>query len=172
MSSRRLFIGLMAAPAVQHEVDRYRQTWTWSTGARLTPLPNLHLTIDFLGDVAPAHEERLTRALSRVGMLPFQLCLRTPTLWPKGLAIVEPEECPGLQQLHANIGLALDAADIVRDPRPWVPHVTIAREAHDSTVPATFANIPWLIDRFSLVWSRGQARAAYEVLASWPTVHA
>ena len=172
MASRRLFIGLMATPTVQQEIDQYRQAWAWSMGARLTPLANLHITIDFLGDVAMPDEERLKLALCRVGMLPFQLRLRAPKLWPKGLSVLEPEGNPSLHQLHANIGLALGTADMGRDPRSWVPHVAIAREAQDSTVPATFANIPWEVDRFSLVWSRGQTRSAYEVLESWPRTKA
>jgi 2'-5' RNA ligase len=88
---RRLFIGLMATPAVRVEIVRHRQAWTWSPNARLTPPANLHLTIDFLGDVATADEHAVREALARVGMLPFELRLRTPNVWSKGLALLEPE---------------------------------------------------------------------------------
>jgi 2'-5' RNA ligase len=168
--SRRLFIGLMVTPAVQVEIVRHRQAWAWSSDARLTPPANLHLTVDFLGDVAAAEEHALRGVLARVGMLPFELRLRTPKIWPKGLAILEPERHHSLEQLHSNIGLALEAVDFGRDPRPWSPHVTLAREAEGSHPPPAFANIAWKVDGFSLVCSRPMARPAYEVLETWPTV--
>ena len=168
--SRRLFIGLMATPAVRVEIVRHRQVWTWSPNARLTPPANLHLTIDFLGDVATADEHAVRGALARVGMLPFELRLSTPKVWSKGLAILEPERHYSLEQLHWNIHLALKAVDLGRDPRVWTPHVPIAREAEGSRPPQDFANIAWKVDGFSLVWARPQARPAYEVLETWPSV--
>lgn len=168
--SRRLFIGLMAPAGVQEEIERYRQSWLWSTGARLTPRAKLHITIDFLGDAEEASEKSLRLALSsKVRMLPFRLLLRTPRVWPEGLAILEPQESDALLTLHGNIGLALECAGISRHPRPYVPHVTLARECQGLGPPSTFAEVVWAVDSFSLVWSRGRvASFAYEVLESWP----
>jgi len=48
----------------------------------LTPLANLHITIDFLGNVEQDAEESLRFMLGRLRMAPFEVRPRAEKAWP------------------------------------------------------------------------------------------
>ncbi|HVS18163.1 MAG TPA: RNA 2',3'-cyclic phosphodiesterase [Planctomycetota bacterium] len=151
---------------------------------RLYRPDDLHLTLVFLGPVRRERIDALARSvpacLPRVA--PLELALgfagafpnrREPrVLW---LAL-EARRAGALEDL----GRVRDAvAELCRgqgfavDPRPFVPHLTVARLRGGARPPEAFfevdADQPWLPRRVALVETvSGAAQSAFRVLGEWP----
>ena len=97
-------------------------------GLRLVAVDQLHLTLHFIG---PALIEWLDEKLDAVRCEPFPLTIRgvghfetarnTITLW----AGVDPSS--PLMELHRLLGECLISLNLPVDPRPYSPHITLAR---------------------------------------------
>jgi 2'-5' RNA ligase len=100
-------------------------------GVRPVPTAQFHVTLHFLGDVDDATRGMVTERLGRVHRKPFTLGLRgTGVFPPRGRpsvlwAGVVPSAA--LAELHAAVGREIEAAGLAVEPRPYVPHVTLAR---------------------------------------------
>jgi 2'-5' RNA ligase len=104
-------------------------------GIRPVRAADLHLTLQFLGDVDP---EPARSALATVAPAPVAIGMRGGGVFPGrsgGVwwAGVAPD--PGLRALRAAVGSALGAAGFPQEGRPWRPHVTLAR-AQPHVLPA------------------------------------
>ncbi|NKI97522.1 RNA 2',3'-cyclic phosphodiesterase [Rhizobacter sp. SG703] len=166
--SRRLFIGLMADESMRDAVEDLRSTWLWPAGARMVPRHNLHLTLNFLGDVEMLDEASLVEALSEVIVPELQLKFRSTAVWHDGVVVLLAEGSAELDALQQSTSAAVSAAGVEIDPR-WTPHVTLARHAAAVHAPAEIAALVWAPQAMSLVWSRREA-SGYEVVRSWPAV--
>ena len=102
-----------------------------SAGVRLSKREELHVTLQFLGEVADDHHVLVRNTLATVKVSPFTITLRglgqfppegaPQVLWSR----VEPS--PFLSALHHAIGAALtDAIGFRPESRPYTPHVTLA----------------------------------------------
>ncbi len=187
----RCFVGLPLPQAHRQALDRAASQLAGALGSRIgfTRPENWHLTLRFLGDVAPEALPGLKLALAGVPLEPFELALgpagcfpplprqgrgRPPqTLWA-GLSL-------GAQAcitLAADINRALGAAGFAPEDRPLRPHVTLGRvraphpeddwraalAALDLSGPG-----PARVDRFVL-WQSvlGPGGPRYETLAVFP----
>lgn len=138
---------------------------------RLTPAANLHLTLQFLGEVDAVTRIALTRAGGRIRAPAFALTLSRAGLWRRaGVAWLAPATIPAAlvrlaHDLHA-ISTTLGIAD---EPRPFTPHVTLARRARTPPRLPGEWSIEWQVTDFALVSSRTLAGGAdYEVVETWP----
>ena len=165
MATRRLFIGLMAGRA-QEAITQYQLQYDWPATVRLTTPPQLHLTLLFLGNVELDMERRLRAALASVPMAPLSLRLTRADLFPGGIAVLKPEGNHSLELLQGDIAALVQPLGLSLDPKPWVPHVTLARKAQGCVPPQVAPSIEWDVSQFSLVWSRPEG-AGYDVLESW-----
>jgi 2'-5' RNA ligase len=165
---RRLFVGLMADGGMRDAVEALRSTWFWPSGARLAPRHNLHLTLNFLGDVAVLDEASLIEALSRVVVPELQLTFHSSAVWHGDVVVLLAEGNAALDALWRATASAVTAAGLESDPQ-WTPHVTLARHAAAVQAPAETDPITWAPQEMSLVWSRRDA-SGYEVVRSWPAV--
>ena len=99
------------------------------------PPARLHLTLHFLGAVAPALLPPLLAVTARpcsAFALRFTGCER----WPRGLWVARPDPVPpGLLALHAELALALAALGLRTDPRAFQPHVKSARRHAGACAP-------------------------------------
>lgn len=136
----RCFIGLPLPPQHMLALDRATGQLAGSLRSRIgfTRPENWHITLRFLGDIAPDALPGLKLALSGVRPTPFELVLgaagsfpplprmgrgRPPqTLWI-GLAR-GAEECSALA---GSINQALARAGFAPEDRPLRPHVTLGR---------------------------------------------
>lgn len=103
-------------------------------GIAWTPERNLHLTMKFLGEVAPARIGELAGAMTEAAreVPPFEFAvegagafpsLRAPrVLW---VGVRDPLEL--VRKLHQNMENALSAAGFPREERAFHPHVTVGR---------------------------------------------
>ena len=80
--------------------------------------------------------------------------------------------CPeALRDLVARLGQALAGEDVRIDERPYVPHITLLRNARHSPPAAEVPAIHWPVAKFALVESVPRERGrVYEVVRDWPLI--
>ena len=153
-SAWRLFLGLWPPESVRAQLVAHACAWSGLEDARRTAPDRLHVTLHFLGSVPTERLPLLQRALAGPGA-GFELVLDRPRLWPGGLAVLEARRIPApLAELHARLGEVLQRLEMPPDPRPWRPHVTLARRAQGARPPVATTPIRWTADgRYLLVRS-------------------
>ena len=159
---RRLFIGLLPARDVQVQVHRHAAAWDWPPAARPTRFGRYHLTLNFLGEVALAPEQRLRAALRQIAMEPLELVLDHAMLWRQGVAVLRPGQHPGLHDLWERIADCVRQAGLVATAS-FTPHLTLARDAYGAVPPGAAPAIHWPVREFVLVWSRLDTKPAQYV---------
>lgn len=161
----RLFVGL---PIPDDHVDALWPLQDGVPGADWTDPDDHHLTLVFLGDLAPDRVLALAQILGSVRFAPFELALaglghfpprgRPRSLW----AGVQPSE--QLRRLQAKVARACAGHGLNLEARQFAPHVTLAR-LRDSPPHRVaqwlgghvgFASAPWTVDHFVLYRSARQ----------------
>ncbi len=152
-------------------------------GARWVPPENYHLTLRFIGEVAPFEAEEIDHSLAVLRGSRFALTLAGIGTFAKGgrdtqlWAAVAPN--PNLQHLRGKVEQAVQRAGLEPERRRFIPHVTLARL--DNAIPAKLAAFvqthnlfraePVEIDHFCLFSSRlGKEASVYEVEVEYPLV--
>jgi 2'-5' RNA ligase len=143
-------------------------------GARWVPPDNYHLTLRFIGEVAPDTAEEIDLALAVLRGRGFPLALSGVGVFEKGGRAIAlwagVERSPQLDRLQAKIETALQRAGLEPLRRRFVPHVTLARL--DNAVPhrlvsylqarSLFRTAPVSVDHFTLFSSRlGKEASVY-----------
>ncbi len=124
----RLFVAIDLPADVQRRLLRLVPA---VSGVRPVAATQVHLTLHFLGGVAAAAVEPLATALAGVAWHGFSLVLagggRFPPRGPASVLWIGVRESPGLEEVHAAIGSALERLGHAVETRPFTPHVTLAR---------------------------------------------
>ena len=117
--------------AVAAEIERLRplcRVVAW------VPQPNLHLTLQFLGEQDEARLADAAGALEEVAAArpPFALALHGLGAFPgmerpRILWVSVADGARELRDLQAEVVAALDRRGMIGDLRPWHPHLTIGR---------------------------------------------
>ena len=164
-STVRLFIALWPPDEVRSGIARWQSAWTWPERAAVVPAERLHVTLHFLGDVAPERVLDLRYVLKPIPAPTFDLHFGKADMWQHGLAVLRPDNSPTpLRGLHARIGLALAGIQMPVEERPYRPHVTLARRATGAKAPAQDADVLWESrSGFALVQTLAGGRG-YEIL--------
>ena len=141
VSTERLFLALALPPAVRTALASLAEPWP---GVTWTRPEQLHVTLRFLGDVATAEIERVTKRLATVRVAPFILPIEgigtfPPNRPPRIVWIGIGSGHPRLFQLRQRLDDALIAAGLQLDVRTFHPHVTLARCTEDAAATVT----PW-----------------------------
>ena len=126
--TKRLFIGLELPASCQAELAALDPH---IKGLRWLPAAQIHLTMSFVGDVAPPGGERLREALATVSVPPFFLPIRGVGTFggphPSVVWAGVGKGHPHLFALHQHLQDAVLRAGLEPDLRPFHPHVTIGR---------------------------------------------
>ncbi|TAN23975.1 MAG: RNA 2',3'-cyclic phosphodiesterase [Acidobacteria bacterium] len=150
----RLFL---AIPANREELRTALSTWKQATPAIRWEAPEaLHLTLRFIGAWPDARVRELEAALADLRWPPFPLQLthlggfpdlRRPRVLWAGIA-----PSPPLTALAGEISTRLAALGLAPDPRPFTPHISLARlrpgQRPDQLTP--FAPATWTASGFNL----------------------
>ena len=166
----RLFTALWADASVRAQLVALRDAWRWPSGARPVADDNLHATLHFIGSFRRDRLEALRQALGSVVIEPLHLDLAGTEVWRGGIAVALLAAEPRVLALQARLGAALAGLGVTIDPRPYQPHVTLARKAARAQPPEALPELEWRANGFALVESRGDGRSAYEVVAAWSEV--
>jgi 2'-5' RNA ligase len=150
-------------------------------GARPTAPEQLHLTLRFVGEVAPATADDVRQALSAVRAASFPLAPRGVGCFPRRrdprVAWVGFEPSDELEGLQRRIERVLVREGIPPDGRRFHPHVTVARMKGASTRPAAawleehqgFRHSPFEVGDFHLYSSILRPHGAvHRRLATYP----
>ena len=130
---------------------------------------NLHMTLEFLGNVDPAQVAGASAAAARVSAAGFRLALDAVGHWRRSriLWLGPAEPAPLLLALQASLHARLDAAGLRLEDRPFRPHVTLARRAKARSLQAIIP-IAWDVREFVLVESLpGPEGVRYQVVERW-----
>lgn len=163
----RLFLALWPDPQVREHLARFRNAWTWPTGAKPVPDERLHATLHFIGSFRCDDIPGLGERLAAVPASDMLLRPDDTELWRGGVAVLRLEWVPALLALHEELGHALEALGVPLDSRPFVPHVTLARKAAGARRPETPGDLRWQASGFALVESILGAQATYRVLRTY-----
>jgi len=126
----RLFYGLRfrsdsldAVEAVQNALLRQGMT------GRVTRRENLHMTLAFLGEIAPDRVPVLRELLRRhlAGAGDWDLSCRALGLFPGRILYLAPEAPESLLEAQASLAGALRREGFSLEDRPFRPHVTLCR---------------------------------------------
>jgi 2'-5' RNA ligase len=165
-----LFFALWPDAAVRDHLYAAAQARHRECGGRVMRRDNLHLTLVFLGSVTHDKIPALDALARQLRGDAFALAFGTTGYWRRNrIVYAAPHAVPApLLALVAALEKALTNAQFAFDQRPYVPHITLIRDAR---VPATLPPLAfnWPVVDFTLVESGRDAKGvAYRVRARWP----
>ncbi len=167
---QRLFFALWPPPAVAAQLEQAARDAQLGCGGRRARRENLHLTLAFLGDVAPARLDDLYRLADDLRGSPAALTLdqlgywkHNRILWAGGRSLAAE-----LAEFAARLNSALALAGHTLERRPFAAHMTLLRDARPPRMLAELAPLEWRVDEFRLVASHLHAGGPrYESLRAW-----
>lgn len=164
-ASARLFFALWPDAALQGRLA------AWATHAagrgRAMRRENIHLTLAFLGDADAALLPGLKALAAEVRVEPFRLGLDRVGYWKHNriLWCGASADPPALTALVAELRARLEAAGVRFDPKPFVSHVTLVRNASGLPDTPVWVSLEWEARDFALIGStRVDGRVTYQVL--------
>jgi 2'-5' RNA ligase len=144
----RLFFALPCPPELAEAIGSWRDQQ--NLGGRPVVQANLHLTLAFLGSQPAAQLDGLKRLGSHLRADAFMLRLDQLQTIGHGFACLIPSQVPPpLSQLVEQLHAGLSAHGFALDSRPFLPHVTLSRDAQvqSNAKPPSF---DWRVEHFGL----------------------
>lgn len=168
--SRRLFFALWPDEALRARLGRMARWCRHRSGGREVPDENLHLTLLFLGDVAPHQVALAQRAGGAVALGRCAFTLDRVEFLPRArvLAATPGERATGLEAavrtLRADLGARLPLSR-----EAFSPHVTLVRRV-EALADVPMEPLEWQVESFALVESLRPdgAGPVYVPLEVWP----
>lgn len=168
-ATQRLFFALLPPPGVQAELGRLAAWCQRHCGGFAVAPENIHLTLLFLGELAPGQVESVRLAAAGVRCASFGMSLDRIEYWPgPRLLCAAPS-----QPLPAATALAAALREAVRDtvgvtPRPFAAHVTLLRRLR-RLGEVSMLPLAWPVTEFCLLRSLQVGRAVrYSSIDAWP----
>lgn len=125
---------------------------------------DLHVTLAFIGHV---RNDRLDAFLGLAGPIdPVVLEFDQLEHWPKSRTLVATmRQVPEVLRTRVDeLWRRLDRLGVARDPRPFRPHVTLAREVAQWHIGRRWTPVTWRTDRIRLIESRSDRLPRYAPL--------
>ncbi|WIM41368.1 RNA 2',3'-cyclic phosphodiesterase [Paenibacillus sp. PK4536] len=182
LGQERIFVALRvgqeASESLSHWSASIRETYHFR---KWTHPQDLHITIQFLGDVWEEEIETIKHALYQVAKQNHSFALQLGSLDTFGLIEapkvwwVQPEgDLQSLDHLQSEIGHTCTALGYSPEDRPYRPHITIARKykgeipfpelEHSFELPS----LSWQVTEIVLCKIRVGSHPTYENLATFP----
>jgi len=166
----RLFFALWPDPALRSRLATLGGAVLAGEGRRVPP-QRLHLTLAFVGDVAPAVRACLLETAAGIAAAPFTLTLDCLGGWRRSQVLwVGTDQKPaGLAHLVAEVRRVCVGCDVALESRPFAAHVTLARKVRRPPAGQPLPGLVWSVREFALVRSVvGRGGPSYTTLAAWP----
>lgn len=137
-----------------------------TAGGRAAPGESIHLTLEFLGDVAPERVPLLHRIAAAVPGLRFRLALDRVGSFRRARVAWAGSDKPPRQliALQADLAARLRENGFDLEVRAYAPHATLVRKIERAVPRARIEAIEWPVAEYALVVS---AAGRYTTLASW-----
>ncbi len=128
----RLFIGINFESTIRTQlVDIQNQLRANTLRGNFTYGGNLHLTVEFLGELPSSRIPAIQAAMRTVEVPRFELVFDQVGSFRrdgKDIVWLGVRPNPSLQKLQGNLAYALRQKDFKLESRPYTPHLTLARE--------------------------------------------
>lgn len=137
---------------------------------RLVKKSNLHMTLEFLGEVSDSDQKGLIEKVGNIKNEPFDLQLTRVGFWkkPQILFIGTTQIPKPLITLVKSIKDCVKQQGLKTDDREYKPHVTVARKAKKVIVSKEDFTIDWHVNSFALVVSKSTVDGVeYYVTNEW-----
>ena len=137
---------------------------------RLVKKANLHMTLEFLGEVSNKDQQELIGSINKIENESFKLQLTRVGFWkkPQILFIGTTQVPKSLLLLVKSIKKCVNQQDLKTDDREYKPHVTIARKVKKVILPKETFKINLQIRSFALVVSKSTNNCVeYNVINEW-----
>ena len=169
--SERLFFALWPDAVLRDTIYKATRKAVKASGGKPVPPANFHVTLAFLGNLAPEAAEVARAAATGIRGQAFELVLDRFGFWPQpGVAWLGASRVPEAgRRLAGQLASALCEGGLQLDLRPFVPHVTLARKVGKPGDFGSVKPIPWPARAFVLVRSvTHPSGSEYLVLQEWP----
>lgn len=139
-------------------------------GGRVMTEDSLHLTLAFLGEIDEAAVDAARRAADGLSLPAFVWTVDRLDYWPHNRILWAGASAPAtpLLALGEALRIALAAAGLAVDPRPFAPHVTLLRNCPGADGQILADPIPWTAREFHLLQTASGESGRYRSLARWP----
>jgi len=128
----RLFVAIeLLGTAIKALQDAQEALLRVAAHARPTQAQHMHLTLAFLGEVAPTRLASIKAALDGVNFAPFSLALEKTGIFRRSggdVVWAGLEKNAALAALQADVSRALRGIGVTLEERAFSPHITLARE--------------------------------------------
>ena len=165
----RLFFAIWPDEDAARRLAQLSETLASQASGRPVPPDKIHLTLAFLGELAPARAAQARRAAAAVRSGAFELVLdQVGSFRAARVGWAGCERAPReLSALQSRLADELRARDFVLEERPFAAHLTLARKISKAITRAPTPPIAWKARDFTLVRTEpGTGR--YNVLEAWP----
>jgi len=171
MKTRRLFFALWPTDEIRHAIVKIFSQLPQALAGRMTPLPNLHLTLYFTGCVSDEVKDCMHQAAGSIKANPFSFNLDSFGMFSTaGILWMGCREAPvELLQLNKSLGEAIDCCDYMQDKTAYVPHVTLLKKCKHPVIQQCVFSLPWSVDAFVMVESCTSEKGVnYRVIEKYP----
>jgi RNA 2',3'-cyclic 3'-phosphodiesterase len=170
-ATHRLFFAFWPDDPMRETLAHATRKAARASGGRPVPPENLHSTVLFLGSVA---EDRLRSVFAIAAELrhpPLKLKFDRLEHWVKAavlcLGCSEPQGAASA--LASSLSKSLISQGFAPDPKPYRPHVTIARKVARPHEIGPVHAIEWAVYELALMESTTAPEGPhYSVLRQWP----
>lgn len=175
MKPARIFLALWPDTALRTRLATAGGKLHQSLDGRPTRPDTIHLTLVFIGNLARSRLIELGQALHSVSAAGFGTVFDQAECWRHNrIGFLAPSQPPeALFRLVSMLETRLDQMAIPFDRRPYMPHITLIRQAHcpSENQAAEFdcEPIKWPAKDFVLVESvASPAGASYRIVERYP----
>jgi 2'-5' RNA ligase len=169
--SARVFFALWPDAAVRAALSAAALAAQAECGGRATAAEKIHLTLFFVGNVERSRIPRLERSAADLSARPFWLDMSVLGHWRHNRIVWAGTGAspPELSRLVARLTRNLVQEGIKAEDRPYVPHVTLVRNARRAPSAKAIAVPAWDATELVLVESAQAERGSrYDVVARFP----
>lgn len=168
----RLFFALWPDEETKTEIDNVVRQFK-NENINLVKKSNLHITLEFIGEVSDQDRDQLIEKINSLQNDPFMLELVRVGWWRKPQILwLAPMQIPGeLMHLVKSIKKCVRKQGLKSDQRDYKPHVTIARKVKQVKIPNHAYHIHWPVNNFVLVVSQSTENGVeYKVFREWKLI--
>jgi 2'-5' RNA ligase len=168
----RVFFALWPDAEARDALAALSRTIAARAGGRAPAVENLHLTLAFVGEIAPDRVAALVTAGREAadGVVAFEFALdRVGAFRGNRIVWAGASSVPAeLDRLARRLGEALVAQGFLADPRPFQAHVTLARRCRRAVDAPLAVPVVWRVARFVLNASElASGGSRYRELDGW-----
>lgn len=168
---RRLFFALVPPDELLAQLERDTRGLARSSGGRVVPARNFHVTLLFVGEVLQSLVPAVIAAGAATASPPFKLLLDRIDAWPgSNVLVLTAAHMPtALVTLVEGLRFNLLSRQIKLKREIYRPHVTLARKLPRLGQVAQLDPVEWPVTQFVLIDSTvTHSGSEYQVLGRWP----